>query len=233
MKKIFPKRSSSQTLFRAAIVTLVVGMGFFYFLGRETSSIYREKTAISNDQQTKAPRPTSVSADSVANRVPADVPTDTEQEKPFHQWLATEEANVNDTNLDTDKKAEELKNIAAKFTVAQRKILLEKSLDAKAPMQSRILSSYLLTLTDSKEEMMAFIQSPIALRDAKHNSPEEIQNTQERSLRITQVNELLGRAANDPSVLAELQKIYSEVSDPVVKKYLQSKLNDISNGDHF
>ncbi|MBY0314343.1 MAG: hypothetical protein K2Q26_02410 [Bdellovibrionales bacterium] len=210
-----------------AIVGLAIMAGLFYWIpeGDQKSSLYNREAPAATTESASSTGPKSKSEDTIAETASMSSEKE-ERRKKFEIAFEREAKNVNSLNNNSEQKEIELKNWAATFTQVELDALLQKAKLEGSSANDRILATYLITLSGQRSYLKELIKQPIKDREGKVHSMDEVLNTQDRAQAIMSIDKLL--ESRKPEDLVELQQLAHEISDPIVKKYLHSKLNELS-----
>jgi hypothetical protein len=223
-------------------IILFLGLGYYFFLIKATSSTDSKNEASAEALADKNQKPSDklnsgdVTTAQISSRDQSTAPvnsaliSETEKEK-LQKWILEESKNLNQPHVDTKLKDVELKKIVENYSDAQKKVILENALDTTKTANERILSSYLLGLDQSQQS----IQNLGALAQKKlpdfgpviPHSEAEIRRGQELAVRYMAIDELSQRAQTDPKALEALKKQAVDAESSEVRNYAQRILKEI------
>lgn len=210
-----------------AIAGLAIMAGLFYLIpeGDQKSSLYNREAPAVSAESTPSTGPRSKSEETIAETVSLSSEKE-ERRKNFEIAFEKEAESVSSLNNNPEQKEIELKNWVATFTEVELDALLHMAKLEGSSANDRILASYLIALSGQRSYLKELIKQPIKDREGKVHSMDEVLNTQDRAQAIMSIDKLL--ESQRPEDLVELQQLAHEISDPVVKKYLHRKLNELS-----
>ncbi len=148
----------------------------------------------------------------------------------FQSWLLKEQEEMNNLTVNENKKADELQSVAVGLTKEQVKYLSDRLQNRKTPVREKILSAYLLSQSTDQflAEILRAAVSPIIIDgEPKAHSVAEVQQTQERSLKILLINKAAEIAKTSSVALADFKSSISQIKDPYLKNYAEKKLKEI------
>ena len=149
----------------------------------------------------------------------------------FQNWLLIEQNEMNNFNVNETVKQQQLSQVASNLTKEQMKYLSDRLQNRKTPIREKILAAYLLSQAtpEAFSETLRAIVSPIVLEaEPRVHTAAEVQQTQERSLKILLINRAAEIAKNSPAALADFKSSINQIKDPYLKKYAEQKLKEIS-----
>lgn len=146
-------------------------------------------------------------------------------------WVEADSKSMNSVNHNTDEVAVRLKAQARTLLPEQLPILSEMASDINFPANSRMLSAYVLTLTDQPQaiENMKDLASK-ALPDfgpVLPHSEAELRRAQELALRYMQVDEIAERAKTDANARDNLILLSKSAESEEVRAYALRKLKNL------
>ena len=150
----------------------------------------------------------------------------------FQNWLLTEQNEMNNFNVNETKKQQQLLQVASNLTEDQTKYLSDRLQNRKTPIREKILAAYLLSQAKPQafSEILEAIESPIILdAEPRVHTAAEVQQTQERSLKILLINRAAEIAKNSPASMADFKSSIGQIKDPYLKRFAEQKLKEISN----
>ena len=148
----------------------------------------------------------------------------------FQSWLLKEQEEMNNLNVNENKKADELQSVAVSLTKEQVKYLSDRLQNRKTPVREKILSAYLLSQSNDQflAEILRAAVSPIVIDgEPKAHSVAEVQQTQERSIKILLINKAAEIAKTSTVALADFKSSISQIKDPYLKSYAEQKLKEL------
>lgn len=149
----------------------------------------------------------------------------------FQNWLLTEQNEMNHFNVNETEKQQQLLLVALKLTKDQMKYLSDRLQNRMTPIREKILAAYLLSQASAEafSEILQAIVSPIILdSEPRVHTAAEVQQTQERSLKILLINKAAEIAKNSPAALEDFKLSINQIKDIFLKKYAEQKLKEIS-----
>ncbi len=148
----------------------------------------------------------------------------------FQSWLLKEQEEMNNLTVNENKKADELQTVALNLTKEQVKYLSDRLQNRKTPVREKILSAYLLSQStdEALSDILRAAVSPIVIDgEPKAHSVAEVQQTQERSLKILLIDKAAEIAKTSSVALADFKSSIGQIKDPYLKNYAEQKLKEI------
>ncbi len=149
----------------------------------------------------------------------------------FQSWLLTEQNEMNHFNVNETEKQQQLFQVASNLTKAQMKYLSDRLQNRMTPIREKILAAYLLSQASAEafSEILQAIVSPIVLEsEPRVHTAAEVQQTQERSLKILLINKAAEIAKSSPAALEDFKSFINQIKDLFLKKHAEQKLKEIS-----
>jgi hypothetical protein len=148
----------------------------------------------------------------------------------LQDWIDTESKKMDSTNHNPEEERVILQARSRTLTKEQIVYLRSVAIDFKTAMNSRILSSYLVTLnptTLSVDTMFEIAKSPVPdFGPINPHSEAEVKHGQEMAIRYMQIDELAERAKTDANARNKLKLLAETAEDSQVRSYAARKLKD-------
>jgi hypothetical protein len=148
----------------------------------------------------------------------------------FGRWIEDEAKQLDNVNVDSAQKRQEIRRVVSKITPQQSRQLLQTVKNPRSPAGEKILSTYLLVEAGSKAhgELADLISSPLTeAQDFEAHSVEEMKGIREKSLRIMAIDGLFSQAQREPGARTALARAAQEASDPTIRAYAEDKLRQL------
>lgn len=228
------------------VVGIVMAIGIvFYLSGHSGLSGYFEPAPTSTPQS--APKnlnsPNAMNEQSAVTATPATNPVDAvaNQQKlaQFSAFIKDEAKGLDRTNIQTEAKTLELRQRALKLDATEKNHLKNISINTELPVNERILSVYILTLTSdiaSQNLVSDIAQTPMPdLGPINPHTEAEVKNAQELALRYMAIDKLVENFKSNPPqsemAVAALQSLQNQSAQnpiPQVRKYANDELNKLT-----
>lgn len=212
------------------LIIIVVVIGFFLFIKKEDSCNDCEsfsdqvKNIISPKKSEKKIDPQVLTPTKI-------IDTSKMPEVEFNSWVARAAVDLNNPSVDAIETEEELREVSKKLTNPQIELLVKKSLDVEVAINERILSVYLLTMSegDLKNDSLTLIaQAKLSdLGPINVHSEAEIKKTQDLAIRYMAIDELFRKAKTDEGALHKLKLLLVEAESIEIRNYVQRKLDEM------
>lgn len=147
----------------------------------------------------------------------------------FKSWFGEETRQMSSTNLNSGQKEIELRQKVKTFSARQIQFLKNKTTDASASQDEKILSTYLLSLTGDVESLGDVASQSLKVEAAEPHSLQEIQNNQERARAIIAIDAIAESGRPLPVRIDELRKVINKQNDVTVKNYAQRKQSELQS----
>ncbi|MCC6137003.1 MAG: hypothetical protein IT287_00085 [Bdellovibrionaceae bacterium] len=168
-------------------------------------------------------------ADSIGMDGEGNLITDSKQElEPLQKWVSGEAVSLNRTAVNLEAHDREITEKVKNFGAHQLAQLQKIALNESAPMNERILSTYMIGQSEQgRQHLVDIAARETNLSVGKPHSEEEIKYTQERSQKIMAVDAIFKRADTIENRLADLQQVINKTNDALIKDYAVQKSNEL------
>lgn len=147
------------------------------------------------------------------------------------KWISSESNSMNSAYNNTEEKQIKLKAQAQTIAPEQFETLKEMAIYSGLPINERILSAYLISLSSAAPSLqnlydVAKSEVPDVGPIVPH-SEAELKHTQELAIRYMQIDELFERAKIDANAKDKLKLLVQTASSEQVRNYAQKKLQEL------
>lgn len=156
------------------------------------------------------------------------VPPQKAEDESLKKWVASEAVSLNRTSLNLEAYDREITEKVKNFGARQLEQLQQIAVNASAPMNERILSTYMLGQSaEGRQNLVDIAARETTQAVPKPHTEEEIKYTQERSQKIMAVDAIFKRTDSVENRLADLQQVINKSNDPLIKEYAAKKSNEL------
>lgn len=153
-----------------------------------------------------------------------DTPETKAKETRLEDWLSN---NANSMNSFSPQGEEQMQSFVATLDDSDFARLQKTALNLKVPANKRILSTYLLTLADTRalKSLGEFISAPLEGNpQPEPHTMDEAALGREKAMRVMAIDHLLEKGKTDPSALQALKDLIPTIKDPWVRSYAERRL---------
>jgi hypothetical protein len=148
--------------------------------------------------------------------------------KPLKQWIREESSSINSPKMNLKAREEELSEKIKNFGARQLAHLQKISEDKAAPMNERILSTFMLGKSElSRENLIGLASRPTDQTSFEPHTEGEIKATSDRAIKLMAVDAIVARNDSVENRLKDLQEIINKSNDLLVKDYAQKKTREV------
>lgn len=148
--------------------------------------------------------------------------------EPLKQWIREESTAVNSPKMNLKARDEELSEKVKSFGARQLAHLQKISQDEAAPMNERILSTYMLGKSElSRQNLIDLASSETNHKMSAPHSESEIKANSDRAIKLMAVDSIVASADSVENRLKALQEIINKSNDSLVKEYAQKKTSEV------
>lgn len=220
------KRFTPNLFFVVAILSVV----FLAYYARKNST---DEMTFKVDKESPAERSVSTAQSESTENVdnpqeppPAEI-ADKDLE-PLKQWIKDESASINSPKVNLKARDEELTEKVKSFSARQLAHLQKISEDKAAPMNERILSTYMLGKSDmSRQNLIDVASSATEQKTFEPHTEGEIKASSDRAIKLMAVDSIVASKDSVDNRLKALQDVINKSNDALVKQYAQKKLSEV------